>query len=484
MLEIESHNYLKLFLKKYPLDWKHIYSFGRILSRCLRTKDNCLINSEIFKTDKWISALLISLFLHEENSTVIFPKGTINLLKKNQLRELKKIGFKFLVIDNEIIFKSHKITLITLSQLISENYNYLNLFNQSIIFTGTENIKEDLKDFSRITLFKKDWLSSSHIFFKYENEIIRIYESLKEKFFLKAIPSKKYIYLGSNEMKYFNQLFSKYSFYSHKFLKIRESLKANWACWVILDHDNFEWILNLQPINEFIEVKNLLKNNHFIMLSSLRKDEFFQKYLKSNNLKVDLVINFKSDFIERDIFIYVPFRQILPNNPLFTNSIIDKCNKLVIFGKGLTVILSDQKTLKIQLATKLASYHGKKVLLENRPDTQSNKVILCASFDWWIDNLHLFKVPEQVIIPLIPIPNIGEPINEMTISFNTKNSKDWFRDFMLPAAFEKLDKSVSPLRRNSGKLIILDGRVNNRKWGRDLIEKIQPSQINSYLLPF
>ena len=72
----------------------------------------------------------------------------------------------------------------------------------------------------------------------------------------------------------------------------------------------------------------------------------------------------------------------------------------------------------------------------------------------------------------------------MTISFNTKNSKDWFRDFMLPAAFEKLDKSVSPLRRNSGKLIILDGRVNNRKWGRDLIEKIQPSQINSYLLPF
>ena len=130
------------------------------------------------------------------------------------------------------------------------------------------------------------------------------------------------------------------------------------------------------------------------------------------------------------------------------------------------------------------SFHGKKVLLENRPDTQSNKVILCASFDWWIDNLHLFKVPEQVIIPLIPIPNIGEPINEMTISFNTKNSKDWFRDFMLPAAFEKLDKSVSPLRRNSGKLIILDGRAKKRKWGRLLLQNIQPSEQINYLLPF
>ena len=55
---------------------------------------------------------------------------------------------------------------------------------------------------------------------------------------------------------------------------------------------------------------------------------------------------------------------------------------------------------------------------------------------------------------------------------------------LLPEAIFKLDRSVAPLRRNSGKLIILDGRANKRKWGRLLIESIQPSKKIKYMLPF
>ena len=35
--------------------------------------------------------------------------------------------------------------------------------------------------------------------------------------------------------------------------------------------------------------------------------------------------------------------------------------------------------------------------------------------------------------------------------YNKKHAKDWFREFLLPEAIEKLERSVSPLRRNSGK---------------------------------
>ena len=34
-------------------------------------------------------------------------------------------------------------------------------------------------------------------------------------------------------------------------------------------------------------------------------------------------------------------RQMLPNNPIFTSVILDKCKKLVIFSKGFTLVLSD-----------------------------------------------------------------------------------------------------------------------------------------------
>ena len=79
---------------------------------------------------------------------------------------------------------------------------------------------------------------------------------------------------------------------------------------------------------------------------------------------------------------------------------------------------------------------------------------------------------------------MSEPINQITASFNKKISKDWFRDFMIPDTFEILDKSVAPLRVNSGKLFLLDGRVNQRKWARDIIDMIHPSKYIHQVIPF
>ena len=82
MLEITSHQYLKKFIKTHPTDWNHIYSFGRIISKCLQTNQNYLINSEIFSSNSWISPLMISLFLFKKNSTLILTKEKIELIKK------------------------------------------------------------------------------------------------------------------------------------------------------------------------------------------------------------------------------------------------------------------------------------------------------------------------------------------------------------------------------------------------------------------
>jgi len=180
--------------------------------------------------------------------------------------------------------------------------------------------------------------------------------------------------------------------------------------------------------------------------------------------------------------LYVPPKQMLPNNPLFNSVILNKCKKLIIFRKGLTLVLSDDVDFKNYLATELASVYGKRVYLETLPSLKND--ILCASFDWWIKNSMLVETPEQIIIPLLPIPSLSEPINLITVSYNKKLAKDWFREFLLPEAQVKLERSISPLRRNSGKLIILDGRANKRKWGKLLLHSIQPSKNIKYMLPF
>ncbi len=481
MLEILSHQYLKKFVQLYGVNWLHIYSFGRIISKCIEKNETYLINSEIFTTRDWISAILINLFLHEENSTFVVSEETIQFLKNYQLKDFKSLGFNFVLENDQIIFSNHKVRLITFRNLLSDpNFSLYN--GHRMVFSGVEALKKDLKNHCKISLFKKDWFNNLSQSENNNQSMISTYNLLKNSFFSRKILDTSHLLLDKKELSFLSNFFNQNSYFSEKFAKINLALSKEWACWVKLDFQKLEWSLYLEPIDELSHIQEFLSLNKFLFLSALRKDTFFQDYLKKKSLKIDLVINFKSNFKEKKILLYAPPKQMLPNNPSFNNDIFEKCKKLIIFRNGLTLVLSDDTNLKNKLAIELASIHGKRVLLETIPFLKNQ--ILCASYDWWIMNSYLVQIPEQIIIPLLPIPNMSDPINAITVSQNKKFSRDWFREFLLPEAILKLERSISPLRRNSGKLIILDGRANKRKWGRSLLQSIQPSEEINYMIPF
>ncbi len=481
MLGILSHQYLKRFIRSHMTDWDHMYSFGRIISKCLQKNETYLINSEIFSTNIWLPGLLIPIFLFEENSTVVVSQEKIEFLKNNYLGELKSLGFNFILENDQIIFSNHRVCFITFENLL-DDLSIFNSRNHRIIFSGIENIKEDLKNYFRISFMKKNWFHNFDKSSCKSQKIISTYNLLKKKFFLRKVSGSRSIFLDKEEINFLSNFFCENSSYSDQFLRVSNALSAGWACWVILDDINFEWNFYLEPIDELSQIKDLLINNKFIFLSAFREDNFLQKYLKKECLNIDLVMNFRSNFIENQILVYVPPRQMLPNNPMFSKNILDKSKKLIIFSRGLTLFLSDDVDLKLKFATELASIYGKRVLLETIPSL--NNEILCASYTWWINNSYCIKSPEQIIIPILPIPTIEEPINAFTVSHNRNLSKDWFREFLLPEAIQKLERSISPLRKNAGKLIILDGRANKRKWGRFILQSIQPSKQINYLLPY
>ena len=481
MLEILSHQYLKNFLRDQSIKWEHIYSFGRIISKCIENDSTYLVNSEIFSTNEWLPPILISLFLKEEDSTLILSKEKIQFICQFQIDSLKNLGFNFTLKKDHLIFANHIVRLITIQDLLNDP-NFFNLRNHRIVYSGIEEIKQDLKNHLRISLLKNDWTKNFEEFELINQKFIKVYNSLKKKFFKRKVLGNSYINLEEKEIIFLSNFFHENSFFSEKFLSVSKALSQGWACWVKLNDTNLDWNLHLQPIDELSQIKEFFSNNKFVFLSALRKDIFFQMYLKKHSLDIDLVINFKSNFEEKKISLYIPPKQLLPNNPLFTNSILDKCKKLILFRKGLTLVLSDDIDLKTNLATELASKYGKRVLLEAIPSGKNE--ILCSSFDWWIMNSYLIQIPEQIIIPLLPIPNMTEPINAIIVSHKNKLSQDWFREFLLPQARIKLERSIAPLRRNSGKLIILDGRANKRNWGRLLLQNIQPSKQINYMLPF
>ena len=134
MLEILSHQYLKNFLRDQNIQWKHIYSFGRITSKCIENDSTYLINSEIFSTNEWLSPILISLFLKEEDSIFILPKEKIQFIRQFQIDSLKDLGFNFILKNDQLIFANHHIRLIKIDDLLN-NTNSLNLKNHRIVYS-------------------------------------------------------------------------------------------------------------------------------------------------------------------------------------------------------------------------------------------------------------------------------------------------------------------------------------------------------------
>jgi len=156
MLEILSHQYLKNFLRDQSINWEQIYSFGRIVSKCIENDSTYLINSEIFSSYDWLPPILISLFLREEDSTFILSKEKIQFISQFQIDSLKNLGFNFIFENDQLIFENHHVRLITIQNLLNDP-NSRNLRNHRIVYSGIEDIKQDLKNHFRISLLKKDW---------------------------------------------------------------------------------------------------------------------------------------------------------------------------------------------------------------------------------------------------------------------------------------------------------------------------------------
>jgi len=233
MLEILSHQYLKNFLRDQSINWEHIYSFGRIISKCIANDSTYLINSEIFLSHDWLPPILISLSLKEEDSTFILSEEKIQFIKKFQINSLKNLGLNFILKNDQLIFANHHVRFITIEDLLKNN-NSLNLKNHRIVYSGVENIKQDLKNHFRISLLKKDWTKNSKEFEFINQDFNKVYDALKKKFLKRKVLGNSYISLDEKEISFLLNFFHKNSFFSDKFLSVNKALSQGWACWVKL----------------------------------------------------------------------------------------------------------------------------------------------------------------------------------------------------------------------------------------------------------
>ena len=144
------------------------------------------------------------------------------------------------------------------------------------------------------------------------------------------------------------------------------------------------------------------------------------------------------------------------------------------------LVLDDDRLLK-GLTSELAAEFGKRVIGESTaPETNG---VICCSSHWWISSYEKLPPPEQLIIALLPISSLESPLTASRVEAFKQQGLDWFRDLLLPELLSSLPSLVLPVRKNYGRIAILDGRLRSRAWGQKVFDVLEPWIPVERLLP-
>jgi ATP-dependent DNA helicase DinG len=198
-------------------------------------------------------------------------------------------------------------------------------------------------------------------------------------------------------------------------------------------------------------------------------------------LEPDVTVDLGDPPLADPLPVYAPWRQPLPNTPCFAEHLLEQSRRLVLGQAGLTVVLADDDGLRRGLASGLAAEFGSRVV-EECTAPESNGV-LCCRWSWWLEQQMRLPLPTQVVVALLPIASLEDPLTAAQVQHLRLQGRDWFRERLLPDGLTRLQLALAGLRRNGGRLAVLDGRLRGRSWGRQVLQALEPWLALNRLLP-
>ena len=179
--------------------------------------------------------------------------------------------------------------------------------------------------------------------------------------------------------------------------------------------------------------------------------------------------------------LYAPQGQPLPNAPHYPVHLLEQCRRLVLGQAGLTVVLLDDEGPRLGLTSALAAEFGTRV--GHQLTAPESNGVICCSWSWWLEHQGRLPLPGQLVAATLPIASLEDPLTAARVAALRQQGRDWFRELLLPEALGRLQRAVAGLRRNGGRLAVLDGRLRRRGWGRQVLEALEPWVALPRLLP-
>jgi ATP-dependent DNA helicase DinG len=486
MLEARAHQQLKALLEREGGEpWPHHLSLSRLVARSLRRSDHTLVRLAPGCEPSWWISLLVPLALSECPLALVVSEAQRQRLLQVELPRLGRADPSLALpcFEGDRPPRNARLWLLNHRQLV-EAWQQGTLGERQLVIPEAEHLDALLRQALEVVVTPQHWDQLRRAQPAAEASLLVLHERLSRQVLSHPRHPNHLVGLAPEDEAPLRHL-----------LQLLSPLPAPWPAWLAAQGDSWtswarvnpemlQWQLHRQPLEPLGVLRGLLEQRGAVVLGQLASGRAVAGQPQPGlelGFEPDVSVALGDPPLADPLPLYAPLRQPLPNSTHYGQHLLEQGRRLVLGQAGLTVVLLDDDGLRLGLTSALAAEFGSRVVHESTAP-EGNGVI-CARWDWWLTQQQRLPLPSQIVVGLLPIASLEDPLTAARVLALRQGGRDWFRECLLPDGLTRLQLGVAGLRRQGGRLAVLDGRLRGRSWGRQVLQALEPWVSLSRLLP-
>ena len=480
MQEAQAHHKLKQLLSsRAGSGWPHGLTLTRLVARSLRRCDHSLFPIREGQRSDWMLSLLLPAVLSEAPVALVASEPLQRRLLQQELPLLRSAGLVRPLWQGTTAPSSPCLWMLSPGELVQVWQSH-QLGEHQLLCAEAEQLEELLGNGQAIRIEPEHWdqLSASQPHLR--ESLVQLHERLSRQLLNRPLARQPKLAISREQEAPLRLLLQGRTDLPKPWQRWLDCGDQSWTSWAIPDAEQLRWSLVRQPLQPLQSLHGVLEQRGAVLAGCWAPEGVRLDALGLNN---PVVISLGDTQREEALPLFAPRQQPFPNSSEYAGHLLDQCRRLVLGQGGLSIVVIDDNPLRQWLTSALAAEFGRRVDHEQTAP-ESNGVIVCR-WKWWLQRHEQLPVPCQLVVGSLPIASLEDPLTAARVEALRRAGRDWFREWLLPDACDRLQRSVAPLRgqQPQPRLAILDGRLRSRSWGQQLLSALEPWERLEQLRP-
>ena len=467
MLEARAHQQLKHLLRQEGASrWPHHLTLSRLVARSLRRGDQTLVRLAPGSDPSWLLGLLVPLALHDGPVALLVSPALRQRLLQVELPRLEAVGLSLPCWEGESAPATARLWLVQHHELVAA-WRSGGLADRQLVIPEGELLQPLLRQALGVVIDTPHWEQLRRSLPSASASILQLHERLSRRLLARPCGPQQRVAIRAEEEAPLRQLLAVLSPLPDPWPAWLASGGDGWTSWAQVTPALLQWQWHRQPLDPLAVMPALLESRGVVLVGPWPTPT-----APLSGFQPTVEVSLADPPLLDPLPLFAPAAQALPNAPHYPSHLLDQCRRLVLGQAGLTVVLLDDEGLRLGLTSALAAEFGSRVGHElTAPESNG---VLCCSWGWWLQHQQRLPLPCQLVAGTLPIASLEDPLTAARVAALRSQGRDWFRELLLPEALGRLQQAVAGVRRNGGRLAVLDGRLRRRSWGRQVLEALEP----------